>query len=82
LNEIEQAENKDDWLGQVYNASILKTELPRLNAIVYFHVSKTESIDTQSHSFYDIVVDYRIPGFTNVYKNLISDPYFIGGEEV
>jgi len=58
----------------------LKEEFPRLNAICYFHVNKTETIDTRSHSFYNIVADYRIPESPNVYKDLISDPYFIGAE--
>ena len=79
LNETEQAEFKNEWLKQVYNVSILKEEFPRLNAICYFHVNKTEPVmDTQSHSFYNIVADYRIPESPNVYKNLISDSYFIG----
>lgn len=79
LNETEQAEFKNEWLKQVYNASILKSEFPRLNAICYFHVNKTETLYTQSHSFYDIVADYGIPKTPNVYKDFISDSYFIGG---
>ena len=81
LNETEQAEFKNEWLKQVYNVSTLKGEFPRLNAICYFHVNKTEPvIDTQSHSFYNILADYRIPEDPNVYKDLISDSYFIGVE--
>lgn len=80
LNEAEQAEFKNEWIEQVYDASTLKNQFPGLNAICYFHVSKTETIDTQSHSFYDITADYRIPETPNVYENLISDPYFIGAE--
>jgi len=80
LNEAEQAEFKNEWLEQAYNVTTLQEEFPRLNAICYFHVSKTETIDTQSHSFYDITADYRIPESPNVYENLISDPYFIGAE--
>ncbi len=80
LNETEQAEFKNEWIKQVYNVSTLKEEFPRLNAICYFHVNKTETVDTRSHSFYNIVADYRIPESPNVYKNLISDPYFIGAE--
>ena len=80
LNETEQAEFKNEWIKQVYNVSTLKEEFPRLNAICYFHVNKTETIDTRSHSFYNIVADYRIPESPNVYKDLISDPYFIGAE--
>jgi hypothetical protein len=78
LNETEQAEFKNEWLKQVYNASTLKEEFSGLNAIIYFHVNKTETIDTQGHNFYNIVADYRIPEFPDVYKNLISDPFFIG----
>ena len=80
LNETEQAEFKNEWLEQVYDVSTLEDEFPRLNAICYFHVSKTETIDTQSHSFYDITADYRIPDSPNVYEELISDPYFIGAD--
>ena len=44
-------------------------------------MNKTEPvIDTQSHSFYNIMADYRIPESLNVYKDLISDSYFIGAE--
>ena len=80
LTEAEQSEFKNEWLGQAFNVTTLQEEFPRLNAICYFHVSKTETIDTQSHSFYDITADYRIPGSPNVYKELISDPYFIGAD--
>jgi hypothetical protein len=80
LNETEQAQFKNEWLEQAYNVTTLEEEFPRLNAICYFHVSKTETIDTQSHSFYDIMADYRIPDSPNVYENLISAPYFIGVE--
>ncbi|HUV03274.1 MAG TPA: NosD domain-containing protein [Desulfobacteria bacterium] len=81
LNETEQAEFKNEWLKRVYNVSTLKAEFPRLNAICYFHVNKTEPIiDTQSHSFYNIMADYRISESLNVYGNLISDSYFICGE--
>jgi len=54
LNDTEQAEFKNEWLRQVYNVSILKEEFPGLNAICYFHVNKTETVDTRSHSFYNI----------------------------
>jgi len=83
LSDAEQAESKNEWLKQVYNVTMLKEEFSRLRAIVYFSVEKTElQIDTQNHSFYNIVADYRIPDSPNVYRNLISDPYFIGAPPV
>ena len=60
--------------------STLKDEFPRLNAVCYFHVSKIEAIDTKTHNFFDISIDYRIPKVPNVYKDVIMDPYFIGGK--
>jgi len=80
LTETEQAEFKNEWLEQAFDVTTLQEEFPRLNAICYFHVSKTETIDTQSHSFYDITADYRVPDSPNVYEELISAPYFIGAE--
>jgi pimeloyl-ACP methyl ester carboxylesterase len=80
LNETEEAQFKNEWLEQAYNITILLEEFPKLNAICYFHVSKTETIDTQSHSFYDITANYRIPEIPSVYEDLISDPYFVGAE--
>jgi len=80
LNEAEQAEFKNEWIKQVYNVSTLKDEFSRLNAICYFDVSKMETIDTETHSFSDISVDYRMPEVPNVYKDVIMDPYFISGK--
>ena len=42
LNETEQVEFKNEWIKQVYNVSTLKENFPRLNAVCYFHVNKTE----------------------------------------
>ena len=37
LSDAEQTNFRNEWIKQVYDVSTLKDELPRLNAICYFH---------------------------------------------
>ena len=40
-------------------------------------MQKTEDLNTQTHDFYDIAIDYRIPD-KSAYALLVQDEYFIG----
>ena len=70
-------EFKETWISQVYDVDVLKAEFPRLNAICYFHVQKTEDLRTENHAFDDIAIDYRIPD-ESAYDLLVQDEYFVG----
>jgi len=59
---------------------LLKSQLPNLKAICYYSVDRWEHSVTQTHDFGYIEIDSRIPD--SPYKDLIDDPYFVGGINV
>jgi hypothetical protein len=79
LSSTQQAEEKNQWINQVYNPTTLKKTYPRIKMICYFHVSKVESFSSMNHNFGNILVDWRIPTLTNydVYNQLITNNYFL-----
>lgn len=72
------ANEKNAWISQIYNDSILENKYPRINLICYFHVCKMEDFSTQSQNFGNIMTDWRIPldSANNLYKTHIADFYF------
>ncbi|HON34707.1 MAG TPA: glycosyl hydrolase [Methanothrix sp.] len=87
LSDVMQDRYKNEWISEVYDAAQLETEFPRLKGIMYFNVLKTEpKIETRNHwggsAFLNVLADYRIPDDPNVYRQLISNPYFLGASSV
>ena len=87
LSDAEQDSYKNEWISYVYDAAELEAELPRLKGIMYFNVLKTEpKVETQIHqggsAFLNVLADYRIPDDPNVYRQKISDPYFLSTSPV
>jgi hypothetical protein len=79
LTATQQAEEKNQWISQVYSPVKLKNTFPEIKMICYFHVSKYESFSSMNHDFGTILVDWRIPTLTNydVYNQLITDNHFL-----
>ncbi len=87
LSDAEQDSYKNEWISEVYDAAELEAEFPRLKGIMYFNVLKTEPrIETRNHwggsGFLNVLADYRIPDEPNVYRQKISDPYFLSASPV
>jgi hypothetical protein len=80
----QEATEKNEWISQIYNVSILDSLYPNLNLVCYFHVSKMEYFSTQNHpdDFGNVLVDWRIPLDTtyNLYSTLIANSYFKGAD--
>lgn len=75
------ANEKNQWVAQVYDVANLSANYPWLNLIVWFHVGKVENLSTQSHNFGPVFNDFRLPlnGSNNLYSLLVADPYFRSG---
>ncbi len=85
LSDAQQMAAKNQWIAQLYYATLLANQFPNLNMILYFQVQKQEpDFTSQNHFFGAINADWRIPlqsGFNN-YSNLIANPYFHGASPV
>ncbi|MFH0837194.1 MAG: right-handed parallel beta-helix repeat-containing protein [Candidatus Aenigmatarchaeota archaeon] len=76
LTETEQNNNKALWISQVYDVNMLQSRYPNLHGLVYFNTKKTEQFDTQTHTFYNVNTDFRIPDNPDTYKTKIANSYF------
>ncbi|HNW90719.1 MAG TPA: T9SS type A sorting domain-containing protein [Bacteroidales bacterium] len=79
----QQADEKNDWINQVYDTATLLSNYPNINLICYFHTRKVESFTSICiPTPVDITADWRIPLDTanDLYRSLISNSYFLTKE--
>jgi len=78
LTPAQLADEKNQWISQVYNLNNLIASFRYINLIVYFHVLKKEDFSSENHQFGNISVDWRIPASEGyeVYKERIQTAYF------
>ena len=79
LTSEQLAEEKNQWIAQVYDVINLLRYFPYIDMICYFHVAKMEEFSSETHNFGTILTDWRIPlesGY-DLYKQKIKNIYFV-----
>jgi hypothetical protein len=78
LTSAQLADEKNQWIGQIYNLNNLIASFRYINLIVWFNVLKKEDFSSENHQFGNISVDWRIPtsGGYEIYKERIQTAYF------
>ncbi len=78
LSAEQLANEKNQWISQVYDLNNLIANFRNLNMLVYFHVMKKEEFSSATHNFGNITVDWRIPTQPdyNIYQEQIELAYF------